>query len=387
MLLSGCAQLQDNAVLKRSAQWLDLGNRGGSERDEAYDAEVQQLFAQPYIDPLTRYLEHHRSDETRAAHLQQVLEERNLRCEQIAERYATKPLTEQTLEQYRAGYDYSCPQQVAAFGQRLQQASREDKVVQTTTAVKPADEIDLSRPLAQQLNDCYLLTTIGNFSDARTACAAPAEKGDPRARYNMALVARSLEEYEDALNWAHLAAPHSVEARYLLGQLYEAGQGVAADDNNALSWYLDAAEQGYAPAQYLVGLFLAEGRGAKQNPRAAVEWYERAAAQGLAQAQVALGEMLLRGEGVEANPAQGHMWMLRAARQGLAEAQLLLGELAEKAGGGPVSRAEAAVWYELAGQNGLEAGSIRARNLRIELAPETLQEARLKVRRVLEGAR
>ncbi|WP_188750515.1 tetratricopeptide repeat protein [Marinobacterium zhoushanense] len=390
--LSGCSSLEQDSVLSRPAQWLDktgeiLSNWGGAERNDAYDTEVQRLFEQPYIDPLTRYLERYRNDESRAAHLQQVLDERNQRCRQISERYDNRPLSPQTLEQYRNGYSYSCPQQVEAFARRLQRATRSGEVQQVTTPVEPAAEIAWSGQLAQQLNDCYLLTTIGNFSDARSACVNPAEKGDPRAQYNMALIARSLTQYDEALNWAHLAAKRSTEARYLLGQLYENGQGVDADETNALTWYRDAAEQGNADAQYRVGRFLAEGRGTGQNSAAAMGWYERAAAQGQAEAQLALGIILLQGEGVQADPAQGRYWVLRAARQGLAAAQLRLGELAEQAGNTISNRAEAAVWYELAGQNGLENGAIRAQRLRVEIAAETLQDARVKVRRALEGGR
>ncbi|MBV1786864.1 sel1 repeat family protein [Marinobacterium sp. D7] len=377
--------MQTGDVLGRPAEW--LGNWGASEREDAYDLEVKQLFDQPYIDPLTRYLERYRNDESRAAHLQRVLDERNQRCRQIADKYANRPLNVKTLEQYRSGYSYSCPQQVEAFAGRLQQATESGEVEQVTTPVEPAAEIAWSGQLAQQLNDCYLLTTIGNFSAARAACTTPAEKGDPRAQYNMALIARSLTQYDEALNWAHLAAKHSAEARYLLGQLYEAGQGVEEDEINALTWYRDAAEQGNASAQYRVGRFLYEGRGVEQNLGAAMGWYERAAAQGQAEAQLALGDMLLQGEGVPPDPAQGRFWVLRAARQGLAEAQLRLGELAEQADNTLSNRAEAAVWYELAGQNGLQPGTIRAQKLRVEIAAETLQDARVRVRRALEGGR
>ena len=98
--------------------------------------------------------------------------------------------------------------------------------------------------LAQQLNDCYLLTTIRNYSEARAACQAPAQQGDRRAQSNMALISRALGQYAAALDWAQQAAPGSADAAYLLGELYERGQGVEASDQRALSWYLQAAEQG-----------------------------------------------------------------------------------------------------------------------------------------------
>lgn len=329
VFLIGCESLHLD-----SAQWLErtsehLSNWGGAEQQAAYDREVEELFAQPYIDPLTRYLEQYHNDDSRAAHLQQVLSERDNRCALIAQRYAERPLTGQTLAQYRAGYSYSCPAQVEAFATRLAELDPPPPATKQRAtgddSSNPSDQTAWDAQLTRQLNECYLLTTIRNFSEARQACLAPAEQGDLRAQYNMALISRALEDYAEALHWAHLGAERSAEARYLLGELYANGQGVERDDEHALRWYREAAEMGNALAQYQTGRFLASGRAVAADPAAALAWYQRAAGQGNADAQLALGLSYLDGVGVAPNPVQGRNWLLQAARQGQAQAQMALG--------------------------------------------------------------
>lgn len=388
LLLVGCESLQHDSV-----QWLEktgqaLRNWGAAERQLAYDREVQQLFAQPWIDPLTRYLEQYRSDESRAEHLQRVLRERDARCAAIAERYAQRPLTASTLEQYRVGYRYSCPRQVQAFAARLaashpRPADKPPPAGSGPIPAAPAAELSARSLWSEQLNDCYLLTTIRNFNEARDACQVPAEQGDLRAQYNMALIAQALEQYTEAVHWAHLAAPRSAEARYLLGALHADGLGVARDDEQALHWYREAAEMGSARAQFQTGRFLATGRAGAADPAAALAWYQRAAAQGNAEAQLALGHALLRGEGTQIDPVQGRYWLLRAARQGQAQAQLQLGALTEAAG----QPADALVWYELAAGNGLDEAQVQAQRLRMQLPASAVSDAQGRVRRLLEGGR
>ena len=51
------------------------------------------------------------------------------------------------------------------------------------------------------------------------------------------------------------------KAQYNLGVMYDNGQGVPQDYNEAVKWYMLAAEQGYSKAQYNLGLMYALGHG------------------------------------------------------------------------------------------------------------------------------
>ena len=65
-----------------------------------------------------------------------------------------------------------------------------------------------------------------------------------------------------------------------LGQCYEHGHGITADERNAFTWYLKGAEAGEAQAQFNVGSFYARGKGEGrvQDMNTAIKRCKRAAA-------------------------------------------------------------------------------------------------------------
>lgn len=67
------------------------------------------------------------------------------------------------------------------------------------------------------------------------------------------------------------------------------------------------------------------GDGVKQDKEEANKWYHKAVDQGLAVAQYKLGDMYYKGLGVEWNYADGVKWCREAAKQGFAPAQTALG--------------------------------------------------------------
>ena len=58
--------------------------------------------------------------------------------------------------------------------------------------------------------------------------------------------------------------------------MYAYGQGVRQDDAEAVKWYRQAAEQGYADAQYNLGVMYAYGRGIRQDLHLSKEWFGKA---------------------------------------------------------------------------------------------------------------
>ena len=77
--------------------------------------------------------------------------------------------------------------------------------------------------------------------------------------------------------------------------MYDYGQGVKADSEKALSWYLRSAEQGHPAVQYQVGAKYFRGDGVKQNYQEAAKWWDMAANGGQVDAQFNLGLMYFRG--------------------------------------------------------------------------------------------
>lgn len=270
MLLSGCASLRDDGLFASSSEFLSrtgdaLGKIGKPNAQLNDDTAIQALFEQPYIDPLTTYLHSHRGASADAHQVARVRQERNRRCGVIADRYADRSATAGALAKYRAGYAYSCPDEVAAFAARVNAAepgavATESDVAATAgpeqapqTAALPSaatrEPAAAEASASQQLNDCFLLKAIRNFSAALEACRQPAKDGNVRAQTHMAVMANAIGDYDAAYRWASEAAPSSAEAANLLGELYLHGKGVAQDEQEAEHWFVRAARLGHAGAQ------------------------------------------------------------------------------------------------------------------------------------------
>ena len=75
----------------------------------------------------------------------------------------------------------------------------------------------------------------------------------------------------------------------MLAALYHDGAaGLPRDYTKAFELFRLAAEQGVAIAQYMVGVMYENGEGVGQNYMIAAEWYQKAAEQGNPEAQAAL---------------------------------------------------------------------------------------------------
>lgn len=251
LLMSGCATFEPASTAGPSSEPTDR-SAGTDKTMITLEAERNSLFNQPYIDPLTDYLRAHEGDRSRAALVNDVRQERARRCEAVARKYDSKPPTEASLDTYRAGYQYSCPQQVRDFAQRVKQHRATSGQTDKNPKLAPSER-----------SNCYLLTSIRNFTEAKQACLEPAEQGDVRAQANMAVISRAFEQYPEAVAWARRAAPQSAEACLVLGRLYESGLGVEADTELAAQWYRKAIDLGNEDAQAALQALLTQSARAK----------------------------------------------------------------------------------------------------------------------------
>lgn len=233
LALGGCQSLPDReSVAATSSDWLTRtgeaisaqgerlselfsGRDGDSTALAAARAEERRaLFDQPWIDPLTRYLETHGDDPAYADVLPEIARERERRCVAIGEEYAQRAATRERLARLRRGYLYSCPGEVNDFHARVRE--REAQAATPRPAAVAAQEPpgepavaapeqpdgDLEEALERrQANDCYVFFTIRNFRQAREACQGPAERGDPRAQRHLGSLAELDGDREAALRW------------------------------------------------------------------------------------------------------------------------------------------------------------------------------------------
>ena len=207
-----------SAQSRRLAEWF---GRDEASDDEAIRSELleerQALLDQPYIDPLTRYLETHAEDPRYAEVLTELSRERDRRCAAIADKYAERPASRENLALYRRGYLYSCPAEVNAFYARVRQEEARRPVARPRPERASDPEMD-DVPLAEhdeqveealgrrKSNDCYLLFTIRNLGEAKEVCRTPAEEGDARAQRHMGSMAELEDQLEEAMRWYRRAA-------------------------------------------------------------------------------------------------------------------------------------------------------------------------------------
>ena len=153
------------------------------------------------------------------------------------------------------------------------------------------------------------------ITDCDTYAASPFEPQPkatavPFAQVNPALAVPACEA-------AVRQYPNSIRLALQLGRAYQKANNFTA----AVEQYRKAAEQGLAVAQNNLGVMYETGQGVSQDYQQAAAWYRKAAEQGLAVAQTSLGVMYEKGQGVPKDYQQAVAWYRKAADQGFAQAQ------------------------------------------------------------------
>jgi len=168
------------------------------------------------------------------------------------------------------------------------------------TSGRYAEAVQILTPLvasgdrdAETLMGGLRLSGLGVDKDlgaARDLFTAAAQKGQPFAQYNLAI----MHHYGDA-----------------------GGVDLAA----ARRWYTLAAEGGMPQAMSQAALLMVEGQGGPKDPDKARFWAERAANAGDPMAMNIVGVLIANGQGGPADLLQGYVWLLLADRSGFKPAQ------------------------------------------------------------------
>lgn len=118
-----------------------------------------------------------------------------------------------------------------------------------------------------------------------------------------------LGNYEDALGlWMPLAESGNPSAQVLVGLMYNQGNFVKQDNNEAEKWYVLASKQDFVPAKWRLAMLYYHGSGLTQNYQKAADLYHSAAKQGDVYSQKALGEMYSKGFGVTKDNILAYIW-------------------------------------------------------------------------------
>jgi TPR repeat protein len=184
-----------------------------------------------------------------------------------------------------------------------------------------------------------------------------AESGDAVAQSKLAFMyAKGIhteKNEEMAVNWFMEAAENNhVNAQYNLALMYAKGRGVKQSYIEALRWYTLAAEQGDEISQYTLGEMYSKGIGTLKNPNRAFEWYMKAAEQENTNAEYKVAEMLHKGIGAAVNLMAAHTWYEKASEKGHTLAQMKLAYMYGKGQGVERNDTESYHWFRKAAEQG-----------------------------------
>jgi TPR repeat protein len=134
-----------------------------------------------------------------------------------------------------------------------------------------------------------------------------------------------------ALHWYRLSSDQGNGfAQNDLGAMYQHGDGVLQDYEEAARLYRLGAEKGYMVAQSNLAAMYYKDRGVRQDVREAFRLETLAAEQNFGLAQRMLGIMYMDGTGIPQDYVQAHKWLNLSNAQGDKEAGVLRDELAKR---------------------------------------------------------
>jgi hypothetical protein len=108
------------------------------------------------------------------------------------------------------------------------------------------------------------------------------------------------------------------EAQLQLSFMYDTGQSIAVDNNQALYWCEQAAQQGHLSAQFKLAsmYYNYNDPSTAKDYNKAMYWYEQAANQEDADAQFILGDMYETGKGSVVNITKAQYWYEKSVQNG-----------------------------------------------------------------------
>ncbi len=137
------------------------------------------------------------------------------------------------------------------------------------------------------------------------------------------------QDQNEAVRWYKQAAEQGYSlAQVTLGMKYSTGvQGVAKDISESTKWFLIAAQQGNPIAQYAIANYFMNGYGVEKSSSKAYYWYKEAAKSGVDKSHYRMVDVLLDGYGSTQDVIDQLNWFRDLADKNDAEAQYIYGKL------------------------------------------------------------
>ncbi len=217
------------------------------------------------------------------------------------------------------------------------------------------------------------------YAKALTEWYPLAKDEDHQAEYYMGVMYINGQglplDLKEGIIWLQKSAHGGyINAQYDLGQMNISGHGMDKNLDQGARWLLTAARRGHSGAQFNFGLLYQQGKvplssnlvavysksnSEQFNYQQAIKWYLKAAEQGHGAAQNNLAWLYLHGKGVKQNNDSAFRWFNEAAAQGVADAQYNLALLYEEGKGTPLDLQEALFWHGKSASNGYLPSKLR----------------------------
>ena len=192
----------------------------------------------------------------------------------------------------------------------------------------PFIALSASLACADDLTDARNAYGAGQFEEAATLLRPLVRQENIEAVY---LLARMYEQgdgvekdLEEAKRLLRLAAKNGNDAAQQRLDIFDA-QG--EDDSVVVEWYLPSAEEGDTEAQYNLAFMYETGWGVQINEKKAIRWYQDAADMQHDVAQLRLGMMLIVGVGTQQSVNNGLLLLRRSAENGNRISETLVQDL------------------------------------------------------------
>lgn len=130
---------------------------------------------------------------------------------------------------------------------------------------------------------------------------------------------------QDYNTYVSAAINGDAEAQYNLGSCFFSGKGIRKNEQRAIFWWRESAEQDYAPAQYILSLCYFEGIGVKYNEDSAFYYLGSAMANEYPPALYYGGELLYDA----GDKNQGIIYIAQAAALGNDDAKKFMNDKTE----------------------------------------------------------
>ena len=158
----------------------------------------------------------------------------------------------------------------------------------------------------------------GDFAEAAQTILTQAQAGDPDATYLMGILYQNGEgvpkSATKAILWFRLAAQRgSKQALTSIGYAYQNGDGVPKNESEAISWFQKAAALNDSGAMHALALSYANGLGVERDATKAAKWFKSGALLGDFWCMNLLALAYDVGQGVEVEKEASYAWYNVAA--------------------------------------------------------------------------